>query len=285
MVLSFHPRFSHFEPVALAMLAAWADFWTRAGVQIVVKNSTVKGVAYAQRLGLFKFLPSAGAGTFAEHEEAGRFVELHRIHRQPELSKLIADLGGILRVPELIETVQYVVAEMTRNVIEHAQADAFLCVQHYKAAKRVSIGVADTGRGVFASLQPYHPFKTNAEALLGALRPGISGTSATPYGTNDNAGLGLFFARGLAKWTSQYFMLLSGDTTYRLKHKQSELTPARDPRKDAHDLFDGHKRWCGTAVSIDISANHNHKKAMLAIGAAANPDDELREVTSRIKFT
>jgi len=268
------------------MLAAWAQYWSAMGVEIVCRNTGATGVAYAQRLGLFKFLEHEPPTSVEEHEEAGRFVEIQHIHRQPDLSKLVGDLGALLKLPELIEVVQYVVSEMTRNVIEHAGADAFVCVQHYKAAGRVSIGIADAGKGVLSTLRRYHNFQTNAEAVVGALRPGVTGTTPAPYGSFDNAGLGLFYARGLAKLTNQYFLLVSGDAAYRLKHKQKTRTPSRDPRADGHDLFEGLKPWEGTAVAIDIAATNTSLSTMFkAISSAAGPDDGLRDIKTKIIFT
>jgi hypothetical protein len=283
-VLRFHPRYSQFEPFALAMLAAWAQFWANQSVPVTCENLSAKGVAYAQRLGLFKFIAAALPRVVA-HEEAGRFAELQHIHRQADLTKLIGDLGGILRAPELIETVQYLVAEMTRNVLEHAGANAFVCVQHYRKAGRVSLGIADCGRGVLDSLRRAHDFKTHEDAIVGALRPGVTGVVPMPYGSPDNAGLGLFYARGLAKWTAQYFLLVTGDSGYRLKRRQATRAPARDPRADGHDLYGGHG-WRGTVVAIDIaSVGDKHGEMFKAIGAAASPRDELRETKSRIRFT
>ncbi len=286
IVLSFHPRYSQFEPFALAMLAAWATHWRTLGVEIICENTTAKGVAYAQRLGLFRFLGVDLQSTVDEHEESGRFVELQRIRKQADLTKLIADLGALLRVPELIEVVQYVVAEMTRNVLEHADAEAFVCVQHYKLVGRVSIGIADTGTGVRRSLERAFTFNTDGEAVIGSLRPGVSGTTLRPYGSADNAGLGLFYARGLAKWTNQYFLLLSGDAAYRLKHKQPTRNPARDPREDAHDLYENLGAWQGTVVAIDVGQTNTKFNTMFKrIGTAALPDDGVREAKNRIRFT
>lgn len=285
IVLRFHPRYSQFEPFALSMLAAWARFWAVRGVGVRCENLGAKGVAYAQRLGLFGFVPGTPPTAVEEHEEAGRFVELQEVTRQSDLTKLVGDLGGILHAPQLIETVQYLVVELTRNVLEHAAAPAYICVQHYKAANRVSLGIADCGRGVREALRVAYDFKTHEDAIIGALRPGVTGAMPTPYGSADNAGLGLFYSRGLAKWTSQYFLLVSGDGGFRLKRKQKVRVPLRDPRGDAHDLYTGHL-WKGTVVAIDIaSVGVSHGEMFEAIGAAASPDDELRETRSKIRFT
>ena len=107
----------------------------------------------------------------------------------------------------------------------------------------------------------------------------------TPYGSADNAGLGLFYSRGLAKWAAQYFLIISGDRGYRLKRKQSVRVPARNPRAEAHDLYAA-VPWRGTVVAIDMApVGANHGEMLKSIGAAASPDDELRETKSKIRFT
>jgi len=283
VVLRFHPRYSQFEPLALSMLAAWAAYWSERGAEIRCENLAAKGVAYAQRLGLFNFVPGGPNTSVEEHEEAGRFVALQQIRRQPDLTKLVGDLGGILRTPELIETVQYLVVEVTRNVLEHAGADAYICVQHYRKPNRVSLGIC--GRGVREALRTAYDFKSDEDAIVGALRPGVTGAMPRPYGSADNAGLGLFYSRGLAKWTAQYFLIVSGNRGYRLKRKQTVRVPARNPRADAHNLYDG-APWQGTVVAIDIApVGASHGQMLRAIGAAANPDDGLRETKSKIRFT
>ena len=49
---------------------AWGNQWTNAKVPITCKNADKKGVAYAQRLGLFNFIPHDGLVEVEEHEEA-----------------------------------------------------------------------------------------------------------------------------------------------------------------------------------------------------------------------
>jgi anti-sigma regulatory factor (Ser/Thr protein kinase) len=161
-------------------------------------------------------LPCDTLSAVEEHEEAGRFVPLQHIAGRGDVGKLISEIGGILRDRELIRIGQHALSEMTRNVIEHAYADGFVCAQYYPANKHISIGVADCGRGIRRSLEEAYGFPSDGQAILGALRPGVSGRSRRPYGAADNAGLGLFVARALAKASHQYFMVASGDSAFRL---------------------------------------------------------------------
>lgn len=284
--LSFHPKYSQFEPYGLAMLAAWADHWTARGVTIRCANAQAKGVAYAKRLGLFEFLPDGPNGEVDEHEESGRFVALRKIRKQAELTSLVAEMGAILRTPELIASTQYTVAEICRNSLEHAGAPAFVCVQTYPRAKRVSIGIADCGRGVLDSLRRNFNFDSDETAIVGAAKPGVSGASSSPYGSADNAGLGLFYARGLARLTSQHFLLGSGTAAYRLARVRPSGPPARNPTADRHNLYVDLPSWQGTVVAVDIGpSGASHAGIMRTLGTVAAPDESMREAKGRIRFT
>ena len=294
IVLAFHPKFTRFEPFAVAMLAAWARYWTAVGVPIRCENVNSKGVPYAQRLGLFKYLPDEGLAGLEEHEPAGRFVTLKHITKDTDLSEVTGEIGSVLRDRELIRIVQHALSEMSRNVMEHsnvrtAHAEGFLCAQYYPTSKHVSIGVADCGRGIRDSLRQAYGFETDEKALLGALRPGVSGRSRTPYSAPDNAGLGLFVARALAKAGRQYFMLTSGDAAYRLNRLPREAPsrdPDRNPAQEKHALFTGLKPWTGTVVAINLrGTDRSFDMVMQEISHAISDDDQARYVRSRIRFT
>jgi hypothetical protein len=268
------------------MLAAWSDHWVARGVRIRCKNGSAKGVAYAKRLGLFEFVPDGPSGNIEEHEESGRFVGLRKIEKQSELTSLVAEMGAVLRTPELIASTQYTVAEMCRNALEHAGAPAFVCVQTYPRAKRVSIGIADCGRGVLQSLRRNYNFASDAAAIIGAAKPGVSGASSSPYGSADNAGLGLFYARGLARLSCQYFLLGSGTAAYRLARTRPSAPPSRNPAEERHDLYDSLPGWRGTVVAVDLAQSAaTHADFMRTIGTVASPDEPMREAKRKIRFT
>jgi hypothetical protein len=289
-VLSFHPRFTQFEPFAVAMLAAWGHYWSKKGVNIVCQNVTAKGVPYAQRMGLFKYLPcpEAELPELEEHEEAGRFVPLQCVSRGADMSKVMSDIGGILRIPDLIRLGQHALSEMSRNVVEHSGGDGFVCAQFYPTTKHVSIGVADCGRGIRQSLEEAYGFKTDEEAIMAALRPGVSGRSRAPYSAADNAGLGLFVARALAKAGRQHFMLASGDCAYRLDKvnaRTANLHPRRDPADEGHKVFTRLRSWKGTAVAINLRGMDRSFAAVMREISEVIVDKSQSHVKAKIRFT
>lgn len=153
----------------------------------------------------------AGRATRLAGEE-GRTVRLSRITREEdvqhvahEVAKLILPGGNHLSERQ---TVQYVLIELVRNVLQHSGDDLGAVVgAQFNAKGRntehpvIQVAVADTGRGIKNSLMRHHrDLKDEREALEKALQPHFSG--AFPEGRTgslQNAGLGLFVIAEMAK--------------------------------------------------------------------------------------
>lgn len=253
--LHFHPRFVYLQPFSLALLAAWGHYWGQMHVPIHCTTLKSAGVDYAWRMGLFQALGVDYQPERQVHEEAGRFIPLRRIDRGADVQTFLADVAPLLHRPEHIQAVQYCLSELIRNVLEHAGGTpAFACAQYYQGPRRVSIGVADCGVGLLTSLNRAHTFGSHSEAIIEALRPGVSGALPRMYGRPDNAGVGLFFTKSIAKASREYFAIVSGDAAFRLRRGRS-AEPFRlyaDPNRDRHDLYNNFPEWQGTVVAVDI---------------------------------
>ena len=287
--LNFHPRFVYLQPFALAMLAAWATHWRDRGVPVRCENFASAGIDYAWRMGLFEHLGVPYRPERAEHEEAGRFIPLRTLRSGEDLARFLNDVAPLLHRPEHIQAVQYCLSETIRNVLEHAGgAPAFACAQFYQDAQRVSIGVADCGVGVLASLQRAHGMANDAEAIVGALTPGITGVVGGMYGPPDNAGVGLFFTKSIAKASHQYFGIYSGNAAFRLRRVRSheQFLLYANPRQDRHDLYDGLPVWHGTVVAVDIGVRQirSFESTMTAIRNAITPQ-RPGERRPRVRFS
>lgn len=284
-VLRFHPKKTYLDPLGVSLLAAWASYWTNRGVPLRCENLTSPGLIYAERMGLFEHLQIAFPKPVTDHEGAGRFVELTHIATQDALSKLCTDVGAVLRVPHLIEFVQYVLVEMVRNTLEHARADAFVCAQYYEKDKRVTIGVADCGIGIKRSLEPSHGFSDDSSAIFAAMRPGVSGTVRVAYSAPDNAGLGLFYVRGVAKASARSFVLLSGQAAYKQHADRGSAIPLPNPEYEAHDMLTSFPKWQGTVVGINIRGfDANLKSFMARVLPILNVGPKMTR-TPKIRFT
>src|SRR5207302_9519821 len=142
-------------------------------------------------------------------------------------------------------------SEMVRNVLEHARSEdgALVCAQFYSGESTgrsyVSVGIADLGRGIRSSLLTNYPsLRTDREAVLKSIEPGVTGAVIGMYGSATNAGAGLFFTRRLAEATDRHFAVGSGDAMFR-------TSTARRRPSDISLVLDINP-YPGTVVTVDV---------------------------------
>jgi anti-sigma regulatory factor (Ser/Thr protein kinase) len=261
------------HPVVLSMVAA-------LGLPIEPKNikceaQTARSAHYLERMGLFKFLGIKSGLKAEEHEPAGRFIPLTNIKNSEELSNFIKDIIPLLHLkPSQADPIRYVVSELVRNVIEHADSrtGAIVSAQYYIKSNRIAIGIVDTGVGIKKTINKSHPAPTHLEAIRLSLIPGITGTTSREGGTEYNAGAGLFFIKSIAKVNHEFFMLYSGNALYKLLKTGSGRLQA-DPFDDNHSQSEDLPIWTGTAVGVDISLDETKEFSALL--------DLIRDVYSK----
>lgn len=256
--ISTHDKWVTVHPANLVLAAALA-------IQVGKKNTTIVGKVpdtgrYLDRMGLYELTQTSSPFIYQKKEEAGRFVPIKVIKTSDDQSRFIGDMIPLLHLSEGNATVvKYVIGELVRNVIEHAYAKhgAIVAAQYYKKTNRVSIGICDTGIGVWKSMHTHWHPKTDIEAISLALTPGITGTTRREGGTSENAGAGLFFIKSIAKITRSYFVIYSGSAEYTLlKHKKRIKGMPRlyaDPNRDPHSDTNDAPSFQGTLVAVDIS--------------------------------
>jgi anti-sigma regulatory factor (Ser/Thr protein kinase) len=264
-ILQLHPRWLHVEPMGLVTIAAWGAWCRREGYRITVRNQGPHA-AYMARMKLFEHLGVPyDARPVTPYEEAGRFLPVTQVRRREEVQAVIGGISALLHLqddPESLSAVQYCVSELLRNVLEHSGSPegAFVAAHRYtkKGPHRVTIAVADCGRGIADHLGQVHPeaLTDDRVALALAMRPGITGARAGLYGVPDNAGAGLFITRCMAKGTGGYFLLDSGRAAYRLRRSRDDdemvqlyMDAFEDPR---HDEWLFPAPWQRTVVSVEI---------------------------------
>ncbi len=240
------------QPWVVAAIAAWGMVARRNGVDIRLEN--VGTAAYAWRLGLQRYLDVDPGISLKEHEAAGRFIPLRTIRTSQDLGTLLADIVPLLHLaaaPEQAKAVQYVMSEMVRNVLEHARSEdgAVVCAQFYSGESTgrsyVSVGIADTGRGIRSSLATNYPdLADDRQAVLKAIEPGVTGAVLGVYGSATNAGAGLFFTRRLAEATDRNFAVGSGEAMFR-------TSAARRRPVDSSLVLDINP-FPGTVVTVDV---------------------------------
>lgn len=263
-ILQLHAKWTHAEPIAMVMAAAWGARCRREGLAIEVENLGPRA-RYLARMKLFDHLGVDFEPGIVEHEEAGRFIPITQVTSKAQVPAVIADISALLHLdgdPESLSAVQYCVSELLRNVLEHSNSPdgAFVAAHRFtnKEPHRVTIAVADCGQGIRQHLGAVHAAarRSDHDALVLAMQPGITGARPGPYGTADNAGAGLFITRCIAKGTGGYFLLLSGKAGYRLRRSRAdeEMTQLHfdgfeEPR---HDQYEFGEPWPGSAVSIEV---------------------------------
>ena len=266
------------HPVVLSMLASLGVSMKPA---ITCEKLEAKSKHYLFRMGLFKMLNMASDISIVEHEPAGRFIPLTQIRGSNELTEFITEMIPLLHLePDHAQTIGYIVSELVRNVLEHANSKygAFLCAQYYTKSNTIRIGIADTGVGIKTSINQSYSVKTDLEAVKLALWPGITGTTRREGGSEQNAGAGLFFIKSIAWVNRDFFVIYSGNAIYKLlrRSKTSRLRLNADPFKDRHSTEEQFPYWQGTVVGIDINLDQTEEFSRLL--------DAIREVyTAAIK--
>jgi hypothetical protein len=259
--LSFPLHRFYVHPATIAFIAAAGLCATERGGHYL----NTAGFRYLERMGLFKMLDLHHDVSLTEHDPTGRFIPLTQIRTQDQLDAAATELIPLLHTePQAALAIRYVFSELVRNVIEHANSPlgALVCAQYYPQKGTIGLGVADAGMGIARSMAKHHPVSSSREALLLALRPGISGTTSRPGGSATNAGAGLFFSKSLARLGRNSFVVYSGDAMYKLTKGSKTEAPKlfADPAKDPHRLHDGTSgipRWNGTVIAIDLAVEHS----------------------------
>lgn len=247
------------HPVALAIAACAGATATHQGWKTTGSVPNVSSAPYLVRMKLFDYLGVKSPRKIEEHEEAGRFVPLTQIRTAQDLRQTIANLIPLLHTnPAVADPIRYVVSELGRNVLEHANSPVggFVCAQYFRDQQRIAIGMADAGIGIAAAIRRSHVAQTEAEALRLALTPGVTGVTPLIGGNETNAGAGLFFIRSIAKASENFFVLYSGQTEYKLLRAQrlpSHLFA--NPLHEGHSLVSDLPHWQGTAIGIDINVD------------------------------
>ncbi len=256
------------HPAVLAFTACAADCVTRNGGSHRGNVPRIRSLPYLIRMGLFEHVTVEYGRGIEAHEEAGRFIPIQRIRNTTELSDFIVNVIPLLHAPpEQVEPIRYVISELVRNVLEHSEAvgGAFLCAQFFRKSGTLSLGVADAGVGIRHTMSRFHRPASDWDALILAMRPGISGTSSRIGGTDYNAGAGLFFTKSIANASRNYFAIYSGTEMFKLRvtPRRRQVVLYADAQRDHHTQESELPRWPGTLVGVDVSLDREQTFAAL----------------------
>lgn len=263
--ITFNKKWLSIHPMVLSMIAALGI--TTDPTKIVCEKLEARSKHYLERMRLFDFLHVSSGITMTEHEPAGRFVPLTQIKDGVALTKFITEVTPLLHLePKHAEPIRYIMSELIRNVLEHSLSKdgAIVSAQYYKKSNTVRIGIADTGVGIWKSINQSYTPKTDLEAIQLALTPGITGTTRREGGTEQNAGAGLFFIKSIASINNDFFVIYSGRAMYKLlKRRGKKIKLHTDPFTDRHSKKDDLPIWQGTVVGIDLSLDTTQEFSLL----------------------
>jgi anti-sigma regulatory factor (Ser/Thr protein kinase) len=255
--ITTHDKWINIHPAVLTLVATLG---LKVGPENVFFDEIVASSGhYLERMGLFRLLGKPSPFEITEHEAAGRFVPLTVIKTQADQSAFITNMIPLLHLlPEQVDAIKYVVGELLRNVLEHAQSSvgAVVAAQYYQASNTVRLGICDGGVGVRTALGGVWPTPSDIDALKLALTPGITGTTRREGGTETNAGAGLFFIKSMASVSRDYFLIYSGSGMYKLHLRRPTKKLPRlhaDPVRDRHAETNNAPYFQGTWVAVDIS--------------------------------
>jgi anti-sigma regulatory factor (Ser/Thr protein kinase) len=291
--LSMHPKWVAVHPAVLALTACAGELVSYRGGTFTGTIPNISSLPYLIRMKLFEYVRLQPPIQIREYEEAGRFIPLTQIKTTDDLRHAIANLVPLLHAPkEVADPIKYVFSEMVRNVLEHSKSliGAFVAAQYYAEYRRIAIGIADAGIGIYAHMQRFHKVHNSKEAIALALQPGITGTTSRIGGTEFNAGAGLFFTKSIASFSKNMFLLYSGDAAYSLMRGQQDRTVKlhTNPMEDPHLFPSNLPFWPGTLVGIDINVAQGVEFAKLLdqIRRAYYLDvKRKKDYSDRIRFT
>lgn len=282
LIISTHDKWVTVHPANLVVTAALA-------IQVGKENTEIIGKVpdtgrYLDRMGLYELTKTPSPFMYHKKEEAGRFVPIKIIKTSADQSRFITDVIPLLHLSEKNAiVVKYIIGELVRNVLEHsfARNGAIVAAQYYKKTNRVSIGICDTGIGIWKSMNTYWHPKNDIDAIKLALTPGITGTTRREGGTSENAGAGLFFIKSIAKITRNYFLIYSGNAKYTLlKHKKRIKGLPRlyaEPSRDPHSETNSETSYQGTLVAVDLSLDETPEFNYLLSNIGDVYDKAIRE--------
>lgn len=245
------------HPVVLCILAALGS----STKKVLLDNVTARSGHYLTRMGLYPYLKLVSPDTILEHDASGRFIPITRIQNSDQLTDFLNEMVPLLHLsPEMVQSIRYIVSELVRNVLEHANTKdgALVCAQYYKKTNSIRLGIADTGIGIRGSLSRIHAVSNDIDAIKLALVPGITGTTRREGGTEDNAGAGLFFIKSIASINKGLLMIYSGNGMYKLLRNNRNKLFA-DSNLDNHSEKTDLPSWQGTVVGVDIPLDSNEE--------------------------
>ena len=302
--------FLHWLPTCLGKRCAIGDFrvlqpWCIAVFGALSRREDNKCTfpVFSQQKKTSQFAYSLGLGAFSgdgtiSKEESNRTVKIQKITKYSEIDNLADKIASLTLTDssehyidsiEAKELIKYIIIELLRNVIQHSgdKNGGVVIAQRmdqgdeYENNKSIQICVVDRGIGIYESLKKMHSnIEDNKTALEHSLWPSFSGTFAEgSSGSEQNAGMGLFFISELVKRTAGRLLIASGNNSLLLEG---------DPNGEGNNKIDFlDVGFDGTIVAVDIPKRScaDFEELLKKVQQTAYERSIDRQRTEYIKFS
>ncbi|HMQ15440.1 MAG TPA: hypothetical protein PKC49_05640 [Phycisphaerae bacterium] len=214
------------EPWALAMFVSFALELRGAGVRVSPRlDPSNPSNRYLAAMDLPHVIET-GTST-PRWDQSPQNTGLHVLRSHAEVSRFLESAALVEGGPSeaALNALRYGMAELGRNVIQHSQSatGGVAIAQHFPELGALQVAICDAGQGVRNSLHRNYPeLRSDLESLKLAILPHSSGAApAGPYGSGENAGLGLFFCKEICWRTGGSFWMASGEALLGVKDNDS----------------------------------------------------------------
>ncbi len=265
IVLDLAPCRAAYQNGVLPLVAS-VDYLRREGKDVEVLLPTEE---YLQRLFLntnwaHLLEPNAypqSDTSHPSHVSARRFLDAEQQHRLVN-EALEVILGGI---PSLqrddLAALEWSIQEITDNVLNHSDCNlgGILQVNTFELNRKVAVGVADSGRGILASLREGHPeLHNDTDAVYKALETGVT------RGSKHGQGNGMSGALRIAVRSGGHIEITSGRAQVVCRPEESRPYP-RGPQQS----------FVGTFVYFELALDSELElsEALAFDGAPHRPSD------------
>lgn len=132
--------------------------------------------------------------------------------------------GLIPARPSVIQILSHIISELSQNAVQHSGTSGYVSAEYFPETAAIHFCVADYGCGLMSSLSAAYTPHDDAQAIVYALRPGVS--AAAPHlGARHqrNRGIGLAAAHRLTTQNGGVFEVWTGRG--RLCHLRGDERP------------------------------------------------------------
>lgn len=293
-------KIRNYEPLPMLLIsAAIRQFCSERSLeprQIQLVFGDDKNYQYACHMGFFQAAGFVQGKAPGEAPGSTSYIPLTKMDIA-ELTRIafaegrFADQGDIIEIEakrlsrvlsqgeaEFQKLLQYLLREAIRNIPEHAgTSEVWLCGQYWHNRDLAEIAILDEGIGIYNSLtrnRVHHDYiTTNEEALLWALKPGISASFSPARGQKSddvwaNSGYGLYMIREICKATGGWLTLVSGDDCMRVYPNASSMNKAH---------------YTGTALGIRLKPSQILNCQAIIDDAMLRSEIEARTIKTAFK--